>query len=166
MTSKTQGPLDRIPDSPQGEMEKICTMGTPFSESSIALCAYSPSLSKDRVTERLCVQPTSAWNPGEPHLVGNGKNAGERVDAWGKWILSSARDSEEIEKKVLELLSLCTTDLDRWVAITGDYQVWLEICVDMSDWNHELLLSSRLLNMLAERKLELKFDAFYVGEEE
>jgi len=64
---------------PVGEMSSIAEVGGKFDETAIVLYVFSESLSKERVTSLLGLQPTKAWNPGEQHPVGNGMSGKTKI---------------------------------------------------------------------------------------
>lgn len=146
------------------ELKHLCEIGGEFDESSVTLSVYAECLDRDEVTTLLGVQPTKAWNPGELHPIGNGKSGKTRIVDWGKWWLTIERNRNPVEPKIRKLLQLCTADLDAWATLASKYDIWLTITAHMDNWNRELDLAPDILQLLAERHLQLKVDVYFDGD--
>ena len=151
-----------IPDI--SEMEYVCTMGGEFDETLITLSVYAENLDRDEITKTLGVEPTTAWNPGERHLLGNGKSGKTRITDWGKWCLKTGRNRNPVEPKIRKIFQLCTSDLNSWHTIASKYEIWLTIIAYLDNWNRELDLAPDILQLIAERQLQLKVDVYFNGD--
>lgn len=149
---------------PVGELEHLCEIGGGFDQTSVTLSLYSERLDRRHVTDLLDVTPTKAWDPGERHPFGNKGNT--RTCEWGKWYLSTDLDTRPIEEKIREILDQCSPDLDHWKQLSSDYDMWLEVCGHLNNFNRELNLSVELLCMLTVRNLDLKVDVYFDGDNE
>ena len=154
------------PPGPVGELQHICEIGGEFDETSVTLSVYSENLDRDEVTQLLGVQPTKAWNPGERHPIGNGRSGKTRIVEWGKWWLTIDQNRNPVEPKIRKLLQQCTSDLDTWHKLASKYDIWLTIAAHLDNWNRELDLAPDILQLLSERRLKLKVDVYFDGDED
>ena len=148
---------------PKGDLEYICPIGGEFDETKVVLCAYSKQLDKQEVSNLLEVAPTKAWNPNEPHPMGNKERI--RVVDWGKWSFECSTPVS-VEQQIEILLSQCTNNLEHWRLLTEKYEVWLSVVGYLHNWNRELDLSSRVLRLLVDRNLALKVDVYFYRDRE
>lgn len=142
----------------KGELEYVCTIGGEFDQTKVVLSVYSKQLDKQEVSNLLEVDPTKAWNPNEPHPVGNKERI--RVVDWGKWMLEYSTHVS-IDQQIEMLLSQCTKNLEHWRLLNEKYEVWLSVVGYLHNWNRELDLSSRILKLLVDRNLALKVDVYF-----
>ena len=145
-------------------MEHVAEIGGNFEEFSVGLNFYSEHLDKDEITSLIGKEPTKSWNPGERHPVGNSKRT--RITDWGKWYLTTERDSKDLNQKICELLEGLTKDLGRWKELTSRYETWIGVAGYMQNWNRSFSLKPETMNELAERNLEVVFDIYYDPDEE
>ena len=142
----------------------ICEIGGSFDENIISLIFDSEKLNRQRITELLGVSPSDAWNPGEPHVIGN---KGEtKIHDFGKWILDSTRDNGNINDKIINLLSQCTNDLEKWKKLSEENNIYLLIVGHLENWNRGFNINIQALKMMVERNIELSVDVYFWGNEE
>lgn len=149
------------PSTPVGELFSLGEVGGDFDESMVVLTFSGEHLDRFEISSRLGVKPSKAWNPGELFPVGNGTSGLHRKTEWGKWILSSPRDSRPVDEKLRELLAICTQDIEVWVDLAQRHEAWIAVVGFLENWNRELLLDPRLLGELARRSLTLKVDVYF-----
>lgn len=146
------------------DIKCVCEIGGHFDETIISLVVYAESLNHQNVTEMLGVNPTDAWNPGEPHAIGNkGKT---KVSDFGKWILDSSRDRDPINKKISGLLERCTDNLDNWRKLAEKYKIYILIVGHLENWNRGIDFDLQVLKMLVERNIELSLDIYFWEKDE
>ncbi len=149
-----------------GELEHICEIGGEFDETSVTLSVYSGNLDRDEVTRLLEVQPTKAWNAGERHPIGNGKSGKTRIVDWGTWWLTIDRNRNPVEPKIRKLFQLCTSNLNSWHTLASKYDIWITIAAHLDNWNRELNLEPDILQLIAERRVMLKVDVYFDGDDD
>jgi len=143
------------------DQEFIGEIGGNCDEYSIGLNFYSEELDKDEISNLLNHKPTKSWNPNELHPIGNGQKF--RKTNWGKWYLQSDREKIDLNLKIQKLLQQLNNDLDVWIKLTTKYECWIDIAGYMENWNRTLSINKYTLKLLAERNLEITFDAYYYG---
>ena len=146
------------------EFEHIAEIGGIFEEFSVGVYFYSVNLDREEITSLLGHSPTKAWNAGERHQVGYSKKT--KMNNWGKWYLSSERDSTDLNIKLRNLFEVLTDDLDKWRTLTSKYESWVDVAGYMNNWNREFIVEADVLKLLSDRNLEICFDIYYNGEEE
>ncbi len=152
------------PAAPVGELEHIAELGGAPEKTSVTISVYSEQLDKDRVTQLLEVNPTSAWNPNERRADGiHGKT---RIDDWGKWFLATETDDEPLDEKIEKLFAACTQNLDSWLLLSEEYETWLTVVGHINNFNREVRLSRKSLKLIAERNLDFTFDIYFDDDEE
>jgi len=144
------------------ETEHIAEIGGNFEEFSVGINFYSEHLDKDEITSLIGAQPTKAWNQGERHQVGNSKKS--RITDWGKWYLTTKRDSTDLNIKLKDFLESLTSDLEKWKLLTSKYESWIDIAGYMNNWNRGFSLKLEILKMISDRNIEIVFDIYYDGE--
>jgi len=146
------------------ETEHIAEIGGSFEEFSVGVNFYSEHLDKDEITSLIGANPTKAWNQGERHQVGNSKKT--RITEWGKWYLTSKRDSKDLNVKLQELFDSLTSDLNNWKILTAKYESWIDVAGYMNNFNRGFSLKPEILKMVSDRNIEIVFDIYYDGEDE
>jgi hypothetical protein len=145
------------------ETEHIAEVGGSFEEFSVGINFYSENLDKDEITKLIGAEPTKSWNPGERHPIGNSQKT--RITDWGKWYLTTERDSKDLNQKISELLDDLTTDLNIWKMLTSKYEAWIDVAGYMENWNRGFILKPETMKLLTERNLEVAFDIYYDPDE-
>lgn len=153
----------REPVNPD-DMEHIAEIGGGFEEFSVGINLYSEHLDRHEITSLIGAEPTKSWNPSERHPIGNSNKT--RITDWGKWYLTSERDSKDLNQKVYELLTSLTKDLDKWRLLTSKYETWVDVAGYMGNWNRGFTLKPETMKLLTERNLEVVFDIYYEPDEE
>lgn len=151
-----------FPPEPVGELTHVGSMGGSPDETIVILYVSSDNLDKNLVSDLLEVQPLKAWNPGEKHSYG--KQGYSRIAKWGQWQIESTRDDSDIEAKIISLLKNCSSNFSSWKTLTNKYDVCLTIVGYFNNWNREFFLSKETLKEIQERNISLKFDAYFLGE--
>lgn len=146
------------------ETEHIAEIGGSFEEFSVGVNFYSEHLDKGEITELIGSKPTKAWNQGERHPIGNTKKT--RITDWGKWYLSSQRDSKDLNLKLQELFDSLTSDLNKWRTLTTKYESWIDVAGYMDNFNRGFSLKPEILKMISDRNIEIVFDIYYDGDED
>ncbi len=146
------------------EAEHLTEIGGTIEEFSVGLYFYSEDLDKDEISELMDAEPTKSWNPGEQHFIGNTKKT--RITDWGKWHLSSERDSIDLNTKLKELLNGITSDLRKWEKLTSKYEAWIDVTGYMENWNRGFTLKPEIMKMLSDRAIEVTFDIYFYGNED
>lgn len=154
------------PPKPVGELEHVCTLGGDFEKTSVSLCIRSEQLDREEVSRLLGTSPTRAWNPGEPHHLGEGKTGLLRSVDWGLWDLRTLLNATPVETKIRELLASCTEDLQAWRHLGAKYNMKLTVVGYLSNWNGELHLDTKILNLLVERGVQLVIDVYFTGDDD
>lgn len=145
------------------DLEYIAEIGGRFEEFSVGVNFYSENLDRDEITNLLGHNPTKAWNAGERHPIGNTKKT--KITNWGKWYLSSERDSTDLNIKIKDLLEKLTDDLNKWQKLTSKYESWIDVAGYMNNWNRGFMLETDVLKLLSERNLEIYFDIYFDGDD-
>lgn len=145
------------------DLEYITEIGGGFEEFSVGVNFYSENLDRDEITNLLGHNPTKAWNAGERHLIGNTKKT--KITNWGKWYLSSERDSTDLNIKIKDLLEKLTDDLSKWQKLTSKYKSWIDVAGYMNNWNRGFMVETDVLKLLSERNLEIYFDIYFDGDD-
>ncbi len=146
------------------DLEHIAEIGGNFEEFSVGINFYSENLDRDEITSLLGHSPTKAWNAGERHPMGNSGRT--RVTNWGKWYLSSERDSTDLNIKLKNLFEDLTDDLDKWRTLTSKYESWIDVAGYMNNWNRGFMVETDVLKLLSERNLKIYFDIYFDGEDD
>jgi len=146
------------------DTEVIAEVGGGFDEFSVGINFYSENLDREEITDLLGVHPTKSWNPGEMHKIGNGRRS--RITDWGKWYLSTKRDSVDVNEKLISLIESMTKDLEAWKHLTDKYESWVDVAGYMDNWNRGFRFKPEVMKALSERNLEVVFDIYYDGDEE
>ena len=146
------------------DLEFIAEIGGNFEEFSVGINFYSENLDREEITSLLEHNPTKAWNAGERHPIGNSGKT--RITNWGKWILSSERDSTDLNIKLKNLFENLTDDLDKWQKLTSKYECWVNVAGYMDNWNREFTVEAEIMKLLSDRNLKIVFDIYYYGAEE
>ena len=149
---------------PIGELTFIGqTGGTPDKLIAI-LYVESNQLDRNIVSELLEVQPDSAWNPGEKHPYGPPEKGYTRSANWGRWKLQTEKSDSDLDEKIKSLFAKCSSNIEHWQTLSLKYETWLTIVGYFQNWNRELILRKDTLNEIHKRKLNLKFDTYFVGD--
>ena len=146
------------------ELEHIAEIGGNFEEFSVGVNFYSENLDREEITRLLGHNPTKAWNAGERHPMGNEKRT--RITNWGKWYLSSERDSTDLNIKLKNFFENLTDDLDKWQTLTSKYESWVDVAGYMNNWNRGFIVETDVLKLLSDRNLKICFDIYFNGKEE
>ena len=146
------------------DLECIAEVGGNFEEFSVRVNFYSENLDREEITSLLGHNPTKAWNTGERHPMGNAGRT--RITNWGKWYLSSERDSIDVNIKLKNLFELLTDDLDKWQKLTSKYECWVDIAGYMKNWNRGFILEVDVMKLLSDRNLSIAFDIYYYGDDD
>jgi len=146
------------------ELEPIAEVGGNFEEFSVGVNFYSENLDREEITSLLGHNPTKAWNAGERHPVGNSRKT--KMTNWGKWYLSSERDSIDLNIKLRSLFEYLTDDLEKWRTLTSKYESWVDVAGYMNNWNREFIVEADVLKILTDRNLKIHFDIYFYGDEE
>jgi hypothetical protein len=145
-------------------IECIAEIGGNFEEFSVGVNFHSENLDREEITSLLGHNPTKAWNAGERHPIGNSKKT--RITSWGKWYLSSERDSTDVNVKLKSLFKDLTDDLDKWQALTSKYESWVDVAGYMDNWNRGFMVEADVLKLLSDRNLKIYFDIYFNMEED
>ena len=144
--------------------EVIGEIGGKPDRTGVTVSVYSKLLDKDRVTQLLEANPTSAWNPNERRAYGfHGQT---RTDDWGKWFLATETDDESLDEKIEKLFAACTQNLDNWLLLSEEYETWFTVVGHINNFNREVHLSRKSLKLIAERNLDFTFDIYFDEDEE
>ena len=146
------------------ELEAIAEIGGNFEEFSVGVNFYSENLEKEEITNLLGHNPTKAWNAGERRPIGYTKKT--QITNWGKWYLSSERDTTDLNIKLRNLFENLTSDLDKWRTLTSKYESWVDVAGYMNNWNRGFMVETDVLKLLSDRNLKIYFDIYFYGEEE
>jgi len=152
--------------TPDPNAEVVAEVGSGFDETSVTLSVFPKDIDRQRVTELLGVEPTKAWNPNERHTIGfHGRT---RIVDWGKWYLrgDGYSNAESVNTKIESLLEKCTKVLENWRVLANDSEIIISVSAHLKNWNRELNLSSRTLQMLSERNIALNIDVYFWEEDE
>lgn len=87
---------------------------------------------------------------------------------WGKWYLKGDgySNAESIDTKIEGLLEKCTKVLENWRVLANDSEVIISVSAYLNNWNRELNLSPRTLQLLSDRNIALKIDVYFWEEDE
>ena len=132
--------------------------------SKLSLRISGDSLLPDDITELLGAPPTFGHAKGE-EIRGN-KTGRVRIARSGMWLLSvDERSPENLDGQLRELFEQLTDDLEIWGKIFETYSTDLFVGLFMQGSNEGLTISSSVMKMIADRRLEIGFDV-YGGDDE
>ena len=116
-------------------------------------------LDPKEITQLLGCEPTSKQIKGE-RLVGKNTQH-SRTASTGRWSLSAAaREPEDLDGQIAELLSKMTADLEVWKSISARYRVDLFCGLFLAGSNEGLSMSPQALAALGLRHIELGLDIY------
>jgi hypothetical protein len=145
-----------------GELTHVTQVGGSPEKTIVILYVESEKLDRTNVSELLNVEPDEAWDPGEKHPYGSPNLGYFRSANWGRWKLQSIKDDSNIESKITSLLQKCSNNLENWRILSSKFEICLTIVGYFNNWNREFFLSNQLINEINKRKLNLKFDVYFL----
>lgn len=151
------GKLIRI----RGAEESVVSVGGPVDEAQPTLCVYGDDLDPDDVTRLLGSPPSRSHRKGD--VLGS-KGARARTGAW--LLESSSPASGDLEARILELLTHVTTDAEAWRQLSQGRTVRMSCMLTLREWSRGLSLSADLLADLANRRVELDFSIYFIGDDD
>lgn len=124
----------------------------------ITLRIFGDSLVPNEVTALLGVEPTHAHTKGDRHI---GKDEREFANRHiGMWQLRAEESADTFESRVLGLLARLPSSGATWNAIMQNLEADLSVGYFMERSNEEFLLTTKVLNALASRGIELLLDIY------
>jgi hypothetical protein len=116
-----------------------------------------------QITRLLGCAPTSAQTKGE-RIVGRDTQVA-RIASRGMWrLVAVAREPEDLDGQIVELISKMTADIEIWKSIAAKYRVDLFCGIFLRGSNEGLSISPQSLTALGLRQIELALD-IYEGDE-
>ena len=131
----------------------------PIQSSKATLRIFGDDVVPTEITRLLGSQPTTARAKGETWV---GAKSGKEITApTGNWRLeASAREPEDLDRQVQELLGKLTQDLEVWTALAQRFRVDLFCGLFMKSANEGAVLSSATLAALGNRGIMLSLDIY------
>ena len=154
-----------IPPPKEEDLEHICELGGQFDECCYYIEFHDESLDRQAISDGLGLVPTKAWNAGERHPIGNGKSGHTRIDKIGKWALKVEVVGATISDALLEFFLGCSAPLETWRELGLKWNGRVALVGKTTNWNREFSLSREVVGLIAERGLELIFDAYFYGKD-
>jgi len=116
-------------------------------------------LDPTEITALLGCEPTSKQIKGET-IIGKSTDLA-RTASFGRWSLkAAAREPEDLDGQITELLSNTTSDLKIWKSIADRYRLELFCGIFLSGSNEGLSISPSALASLGLRHIELGLDIY------
>jgi hypothetical protein len=131
----------------------------PIHSSKATLRIFGDDVVPTEITRLLGSQPTTARAKGETWV---GAKSGKEITArTGNWRLeASAREPEDLDGQVQELLGKLTQDLEVWAALAQRFRVDLFCGLFMKSANEGVDLSPATLAALGNRGIKLSLDIY------
>lgn len=150
------------PDRNGMEPRPLLVAGGEVDESSVCLRFFGDDLNPDEITKKLGAAASTASRKGE---VTQGKR-GSRIEPRGKWLLSvEGEPGVPLEVLINRLLDGLTQDLGVWCELASRFQPDLYCGLHLANWNRGCGFSTKTLQRIAERGLELGLDIYFDGDE-
>jgi len=146
------------------DLERICELGGQFDECSFYVEFFDDCLDREVISSGLGLTPTSAWNAGEKHPVGNGQSGCTRIDDYGRWALKIPVTEGTISDAILLFFSTCQAPLGMWRELSERWNGRVSLVGHAKNWNREFSLSPQVVANIADRGLALNFDAYFPRE--
>lgn len=154
-------PLRLPPQFPQGEL--VWVAGGEIDEVCISLRFFGDDLDPYQLTQLLGSESTGSYRKGD---VLRGKKY-DRVMPTGSWFLSTPRSATaSLDAHINSLLDCVTSDLDIWRELTQKYDSDLFCGVWLFRWNRGVDLEPETLKRMADRRLRLGLDIYYIEKKE
>jgi hypothetical protein len=116
-------------------------------------------LDPDQITRLLACAPTAVQRKGE-NIVGPNGQVGP-IARRGMWRLRAvAREPEDLDGQIAELLSKTTADLESWKSIATKYKVGLFCGIFLRGSNEGLAITPQSLTALGLRQIALALDIY------
>jgi ribosomal protein L19 len=133
-------------------------------ESKLSLRISGDLLLPARITKLLAGAPTFSHAKGEEI---RGQNTGRiRIARSGMWLLSvDDRSPENLDGQLRQLFDQLTDNLDVWRELSASYSADLFVGVFLRGSNEGLNITASVIQMIADRRLEIGFD-IYAGDPE
>lgn len=123
-----------------------------------SLRIFGDALVPSDVTARIGATPTWSYQKGDVKVTRSGR---ELVRKYGMWLLeSSAKEPEDLNSQVVELLACLTQDIAAWEAISQEFEIDLYCGLFMESTNDGISLSASTLAELGRRGIELGLDVY------
>jgi hypothetical protein len=155
-------PNDRAP-GPAAEPFVLFTAGGEVDSCSVCLRFFGDDLDPNELTHVLGTEPTQSCRKGDVTR----RRDSDRIEPSGKWLVQIDHDEEgTLAEKIDRLLNRMTSDLSVWHGLVRRFRADLYCGLHLACWNRGVSLPPRTLQKVAERRLELGLDVYYVGEVE
>ena len=126
--------------------------------STLTLRIFGDTLDPEAVTAMLGAKPTYACRKGDVETTKRGRQIVCRTGLWKLSVPDS--EPEAIDAQVASLLAQLSADLATWQHLGQAFEVDLFCGLFMNDTNEGFSLSVATLKALAERGIEIGFDAY------
>jgi hypothetical protein len=135
--------------------------------SAASLRLFGDDLDPAEVTRLMGQHPSRSHKKGDPVRDRNGiqcKNvltgalSVRRTGCWLKRV--DDRKPEDLNGQISELLALLPSDLAIWSELSSRFRIDVFVGLFMSSSNDGLNLSSKVIDMLGQRRIELNFDIY------
>lgn len=125
---------------------------------------FGDDLIPEEISAILGASPSDSYRKGDQEI---GKVTGKiRIQKTGSWRLcAEAREPEDLNAQILEILAKLSLDLNVWKALSSRYEVNFFCGLFMGGSNDGLLLSVDTLQALAVRGIKLGLDIYSSTEE-
>lgn len=137
------------------------TIGGVVDRVKVSLRVFGDDFNPNEITRILRCEPTKKTVKGEVIV---GKFSGhQRVSKHSSWILKSDEDeSVELEEQIIKLLGRVSYELTVWEDIGSRFSIDLFCGLFLKKENRYCSLSVDTLKMLADRRIKIMFDIYYV----
>lgn len=149
------------------ELEHICELGGQFDKCSFYLEFLHKDLRREEISNKLRLDPTTAWNAGEPHTppLSNGRDGRKRVVQYGKWAMKIEVKHEPVSDSLRRFFDACSVAPEVWRQLNEKWGGFIALVGHAKNWNREFALSRDVITLIAERGLAIKFDAYFDGDD-
>ena len=148
-----------IPQPKEEDLEFVSELGGEFDEARYYIEFYGESLEKDAISKALGIVPTIAYNAGERHPVGN--SGYTRIKKIGKWMLKVEVINGTMSDALKNFFSDNTMPLEIWCEMAKKWDGRVALVGNAKNWNREFSVSREVVQAIAERGLEINFDAYF-----
>lgn len=148
-----------IPQPKEEDLEFVSELGGEFDEAQYYIEFYGESLVKDVISKALNIVPTIAYEAGERHPVGN--SGFTSIKKYGKWMLKVKVNDGTISDALKDFFDGNAASLELWKEFAGKWEGRVALVGNAKNWNREFTVSSEVVKAIAERGLEINFDAYF-----
>jgi hypothetical protein len=147
------------------ELQHICELGGQFDECAFYLEFFHNDLRREEISARLGLNPTIAWNAGEPHTppLSNGLDGRKRVVDYGKWAMKVTVKEERMSDSLTKFFGACWAAPEIWRELNEKWGGRIALVGHAKNWNREFSLPSDVVALIADRGLAINFDAYFDG---